>query len=355
MKNTRYLLFAAIVVAAAVLGFLVWQGNGDGVVPEGFARGNGRVEAVEIDVASKLPGRIETILVREGEFIEAGQPLTALDTRQLEANRHQAEAELRRAEIAVENARLMIQQRQAEVRAAEAVLAQQKSALDAAQRQFARSEALAGSSVASERQLDIDRSNALGAEAAVASAEAQLAAARIGVSAAEAAVVGAEAAVAAATATIEAIDVEIEDSTLKAPRPGRVQYIVARAGEVIGAGGRVINMIDLNEVYMTFFLQTAAAGRAGLGTDVRLILDAAPGIVIPAEVSFVSDVAQFTPKTVETEVEREKLMFRVRAQIAPELLEKYLDYIKTGLPGVAWVRLDPALPWPEAADGRVLE
>jgi len=355
MTNTRYFLFTAIVVAGVVLGFLYWQGNGNGVVPEGFARGNGRVEAVEIDVASKLPGRIEAILVQEGELVEAGQTLAALDIRQLKANRHQAEAELRRAEIAVENAGLMIQQRQAEVRAAEAVLAQQQSALDAAQRQFARSEALAQSSVASERQLDIDRSNALGGEAAVASAEAMLAAARIGVSAAKAAVVGAKAAVAAATAMIEVIDVQIEDSTLKAPRPGRVQYVVARAGEVIGAGGRVINMVDLNDVYMTFFLQTAAVGRAGPGTEVRLILDAAPGIVIPAEVSFVSDVAQFTPKTVETEIEREKLMFRVRARIAPELLGKYLDYIKTGLPGIAWIRLDPALPWPEAADGKVLE
>lgn len=355
MTNTRSLLFAAIVVAAAVSGFLFWQGSTNGAVPEGFARGNGRVEAVEIDVASKLPGRIEAILVREGGLVEAGQPLVALDTRQLKANRHQAEAELRRAEISVENARLMIQQRQAEVRAAEAVLAQQQSALDAAERQFARSRSLAGSSVASERQLDIDRSNALGAEAAVASAEAMLAAARIGVSAAEAAVIGAEAAVAAAQAAIEVIDVQIEDSTLKAPRSGRVQYIVAQAGEVVGAGGRVVNMIDLNDVYMTFFLQTAAVGRAGPGTEVRLILDAAPDMVIPAEVSFVSDVAQFTPKTVETEVEREKLMFRVRARIAPELLEKYLDHIKTGLPGVAWVRLDPALPWPEAADGKVLE
>ncbi|WP_299557669.1 HlyD family efflux transporter periplasmic adaptor subunit [uncultured Sulfitobacter sp.] len=355
MTNTRNLLFIAVAVVGAVLGFLFWKGNGNGEVPEGFARGNGRVEAVEIDLASKLPGRIETILVREGELVEAGQPLAALDVRQLKANRHQAEAELRRSEIAVENARLMIQQRQAEVRAAEAVLSQQQSALDAAERQFARSEALAGSSVASERQLDIDRSNALGAEAAVASAEAKFTAAQIGVSAAEAAVVGAEAAVAAATATIEAIDVQIEDSTLKAPRPGRVQYIVAQAGEVIGAGGRVINMIDLNDVYMTFFLQTAAAGRAGSGTEVRLILDAAPDIIIPAKVSFVSDVAQFTPKTVETEVERQKLMFRVRARIAPELLAKYLDYIKTGLPGVAWVRLDPALPWPEVTDGRVLE
>ncbi len=159
----------------------------------------------------------------------------------------------------------------------------------------------------------------------------------------------------AATAAVEAIDVQIEDSTLTAPRDGRVQFIVAREGEVVGAGGGIVNMVDLGEVYMTFFLPTAAVGRIGLGTEVRLIMDAAPGIVVPAEVSFVSDVAQFTPRTVETEVERDKLMFRVRARIAPDLLAKYADYPKTGLPGVAWVRVDPAAPWPPAADGRVLE
>lgn len=355
MSKIRPFLLAALVAVAAVLGFVAWQGNGNDQVPEGFARGNGRVEAVEIDIAAKFPGRIESVLVREGQLVEAGQPLVELDTRQLRASRHQAEAELRRAEIAVESARLMVEQRRAEVRAAESGLAQRQATLEAMQRQFDRSQALSESSVASERQLDIDRSNALGAEAAVASAEATLAASRVAVAAAEAAVVGAEAAVAAATAAIEAIDVQIEDSTLKAPRPGRVQYIVAQAGEIVGAGGRVVNMIDLNDVYMTFFLQTAAAGRAGLGTEVRLILDAAPDMIIPAEVSFVSDVAQFTPKTVETEVEREKLMFRVRARIAPELLAKYLDYIKTGLPGVAWVRLDPAAPWPAAAEGTVLQ
>jgi HlyD family secretion protein len=60
----------------------------------------------------------------------------------------------------------------------------------------------------------------------------------------------------------------------------------------------------------------------------------------------VSDVAQFTPKTVETASEREKLMFRIRAQIDPELLEKHSRYVKTGLPGLAYVRLDPKAQWP---------
>ena len=83
-----------------------------------------------------------------------------------------ADAAARAARNAAKHAETVVQERQDMLKAQQAVLAQQKSALDAAQRQFARSEALAGSSVASERQLDIDRSNALGAEAAVASAEA---------------------------------------------------------------------------------------------------------------------------------------------------------------------------------------
>jgi len=355
VKKSRTLIVAAIVVVAALAGFVFWQNNRADVFSEGFARGNGRIEAVEIDVAAKLPGRIEAILVEEGALVEAGQPLARLDTRQLQANRHQMAAEQRQAEIAVENARLTVEQRAAEVRAAEALLEQRRSEEEVARRQFERSRSLAQSSITSERQFDIDRANAFGAVAAVASAEASLAAARAGVASAKASVIGAEAAVAAAEAAIEALDVEIEDSTLNAPRTGRVQYIVAREGEVVGAGGRVVNMVDLNDVYMTFFLPTAAAGRTGLGTEVRLLLDAAPGIVIPASVSFVSDVAQFTPKTVETEIEREKLMFRVRARVSPDLLARYLDQIKTGLPGVAWVRLDPDAPWPAAAQGQVLE
>jgi HlyD family secretion protein len=76
-------------------------------------------------------------------------------------------------------------------------------------------------------------------------------------------------------------------------------------------------------------------------------LDAAPQYVIPAKASFVADVAQFTPKTVETEEERQKLMFRIKAQIPPELLRKHIQQVKTGLPGMAYVKLDPEAEWPK--------
>jgi HlyD family secretion protein len=133
---------------------------------------------------------------------------------------------------------------------------------------------------------------------------------------------------------------------LKSPRDGRVQYRVAQPGEVIGAGGKVLNLLDLSDVYMTFFLPEAAAGRVALGSEVRIVLDAAPDRPIPARISFVASSAQFTPKTVETASERQKLMFRVKARVDRALLERHLTQVKTGLPGVAWLKLDPRAEWP---------
>jgi len=98
---------------------------------------------------------------------------------------------------------------------------------------------------------------------------------------------------------------------------------------------------------MTFFLPETVVGRVALGSEVHLVLDAAPQYVIPARVSYVASTAQFTPKTVETASERQKLMFRVKAQIDRELLHKHLKMVKTGLPGMAWLKLDGSVPWPD--------
>jgi HlyD family secretion protein len=104
---------------------------------------------------------------------------------------------------------------------------------------------------------------------------------------------------------------------------------------------------------MTFYLPTATAGRIPQGADVHLVLDAFPQYVLPAKATFVADVAQFTPKTVQTEEERLKLTFRIKAYIDPELLRKYITQVKTGLPGVAYVRLDPKAEWPSQLQLRI--
>ena len=353
-KTTKRLVMTAarkrwagllLLVALAGGGYYAWQRLKDPGLPAGFAGGNGRIEATEIDISTKIPGRIKEILVNEGDFVTAGQVLVRMDTSQLQAQRRQAEAQLHRAIISVDTAKSQVRQRDAERTAAIAIVAQQDAKFNQAERQHQRSEELIKTSAVSQQALDNDRANALAAKASLAAAQAGVASTEAALNAAKAQVVDAEAAVDAARAAIDSISADIDDSTLKSPRDGRVQYRVAQLGEVLSAGGRVLNLVDLGDVYMTFFLPTAEAGRIAMGADARLVLDAAPQYVVPAKVTFVADVAQFTPKTVETEEERQKLMFRVKAQISPQLLQKYIRDVKTGLPGMAYVQLDPNAPW----------
>ena len=323
-------------VAAAIvigLGVWAWWHFQPQDLPDGFAAGNGRIEAVEIDIAARTAGRIREILVNEGDFVRAGQVLAKMDTAVLEAQLREAEAQLQRALIGIETAQSLVTQREAEKQAAEALIAQRKAELDAAQKRLARTRELASKNAASEAQLDDDRAAAAAAKAAVGAAEAQAAAAQAAIGRARSDVIAAEASVEAARATIQRIQADIDDSVLKSPRDGRVQYRVAQPGEVLSPGGVVLNMVDL--------------------TEARLVLDAAPQYVVPTEISFVADVAQFTPKTVETQEERQKLMFRIKARIAPDLLREHLLQVKTGLPGMAYVRLDPRVDWPPELQTRL--
>ena len=235
------------------------------------------------------------------------------------------------------------------------MIAQRAAELDAAQRRLTRSQTLSQEGAASVQELDDDRAKVRGAEAALNATRAQATAAQAAVRAAQAQLVGTRSNVKAATATEARVDADIRDSELRAPRDGRIQFRVAQAGEVLGAGGRVLNLLDLSDVYMTFFVPETVAGRIALGSEVRIVLDAVPGTYIPARVSFVASQAQFTPKTVETASERTKLMFRVRAQIAPELLRRNLAQVKTGVPGVAWIKLDPDETWPASLSAQVAE
>ena len=345
-RATKKWWVAGIIVGSIIVAVVVWlkmKPSGPGA---GFVSGNGRVEATDIDIASKLAGRVVNITVEEGDFVKAGQPLAQMQVDVLDAERAEARAQSAQAVTAVASAEAQVAARKSDTSAAQATVTQRASELDAAQRRLARIQTLATNGVATMQELDDNRAAVQGAAAAVSAAEAQVSAAEAAVTAAQAAVAGAHSGVSASQATVARIEADIVDSQLKSPRDGRVQYRVAQPGEVLAAGGKVLNLVDLNDVYLTFFLPETAVGKVALGSEVRVILDAAPQYVIPAEVSFVATVAQFTPKTVETATERQKLMFRVRAQFSPELLQKNLKLVKTGLPGMAWLKLDEKAVWP---------
>jgi len=345
-QQKKWLIPVVVVLIIGGLGVAAWQMYGRDDKNKGLVSGNGRIEAVEIDVAAKTPGRVKDILVREGELVTTGQVLALMDTEVLEAQHRQAKAQLKQAQSAVETARSQSLQRGSEKEAAMAQVRLREAELGVARKRAIRSSTLASEGATSQQEADDDSARVQSAVASVSVACAQLAAGGAAIVTSHAEITGAKSAVEAARATVERIQADIKDSALKSPREGRVQYRVAQPGEVVGAGGRVLNMVDLSDVYMTFFLPTAVVGQIALGTEVRLILDAAPQYVVPAKVSFVADVAQFTPKTVETASERQKLMFRVRAQIPPELLRKHITQVKTGLPGMAYIRLDATVQWP---------
>lgn len=348
MKATsrQWLVRGGVVAAVVVVAFLGWGLLRPPALPEGVVSGNGRIEAVEIDVAAKTPGRVRDILVDEGAYVKAGQIVAHMDTDVLQAQRAEAEAQHQQALNAIEIANSQVIQRQSERAAAFAGTRQRQAELDAARRRLARSDTLAREGATAMQERDDDQARVEGAQAAIEASRAQMAAVDAAIATARSQVIGARSNVDAVLAALRRLDADIADSALKAPRDGRVQFRVAQPGEVVAGGGRVLNLVDLSDVYMTFFLPETVAGRVGLGTEVRIVLDAAPDYVVPAKVSFVADVAQFTPKTVETQSERQKLMFRVKARIDPDLLRRHIRQVKTGLPGMAYVRIDPKTPWP---------
>jgi HlyD family secretion protein len=225
---------------------------------------------------------------------------------------------------------------------AAAVVAQRESEARLARTELARVKALFERTVASQQRLD--------------EAQTKNDAAAAGLVAAREEVHSADASIAAAEANIARIQTDIDDSALAAPVSGRVLYRLAEPGEVLAAGGKVVTLLDLTDVFMTIFLSMAEAGRVRLASEARVVLDPIPEYVIPGSVSFVSPEAQFTPKEVETRSEREMLMFRIKVKLDPAVLEQHLEKVKTGVPGIAYVRLGPEMPdWPPELQVRLPE
>jgi len=343
--NIKKLAVVGAIVVLGLVAYLVWK-NMNQPDTQALVSGNGRIEATEINISSKLSGQLEEILVQEGDFVEPGQVLARIKVSALEAQLREIQAQQRQAQDGIATAEAQVAMRISEKAAAAAMVEQRETELVAAKNRLARTEILAKDGAVSKQQQDDERADVKSVAAVLSAARAQVDSAQSAIVAARSQVSSAHSQVDAIKATIERINFDIEDAQLKAPLKARVQFLVAQPGEMIAAGGRVMNLIDLSDVYMTFFLPETVAGRIAIGTEVRIVLDAAKNVVIPAKVSFVADTAQFTPKTVETESERQKLMFRIKAKIDPVLLQKYIQQVKTGLPGVAYIKIDENAPWP---------
>ncbi len=304
-------------------GFYYWWKQAHPPLPVGISYGNGRVEADEIDIDTKFAGRVAELLADIGDMVAPGQAVARMDTRDLEQSLSKSEAQAKLAQRAIDEARANLTQLQTQQ-----TLAQQE--MDRAS--YLLKNGWATKETADQRQQQLDAATAA-------------------LRAAQARIWQAEHALEAAQHDAGYYKVQIADNTLVAPKAGRIQYRLANIGEVLPAGGKVFTMLDLSYVYMDLYLPTTEAGKVKVGADARIVLDAYPDHPIPAKVSFVASQAQFTPKTVETQSEREKLMFRIRVRIDQDRLLAHADAVRSGLPGVTYVRWDPSIAWPRNLQG----
>ena len=287
-------------------------------LPEGIAKANGRLEATQVDVSSKYAGRLEEVTVEEGSSVTQGQAIAKLTSPEYEAQLRAAKADVQKANDALASA--------------EAEITSRQSALEFAKSDFERGQELMKTGFITKQVFEQRKRNFDSAVAAVQNFTSQRDQALSQIANSE--------------AEVDRVQSIIDDLTLVSPRLGRVQYQLARAGEVVAAGAPIVTILDLTDVYMTVFLPAADAGRLAVGDEARIILDPVPDYVIPAKVSFVAADAQFTPKTVETTDERAKLMFRIKLKIDAQVLQQFYTRVKTGVRGLGFVRTKPDLEWP---------
>lgn len=314
----KWIIAAVIIVLAAFVGLRIWNSRRN-ALPDGIATGNGRIEAELVDIVAKEPLRVKDIFVDEGDLVKNGQMLVQLNTETLNAELAEA-----KANVTVVQEKLSIEK---------AAIQSRNSDVELARIETRRSQKLVKDRAGSQQEYDVNRKKLESAIANLAEEEAKLQAAEEDVKVAQ--------------ANVETIQTRINDATLVSPVVGRVLYRLAEPGEVLGPGGKALTLVDLSDVYMEIFLPSNQAAALKLGSEGRIVLDYLPDKALPASVSFVSPEAQFTPKQVETQSEREMLMFRVKLQIPKDLVFQYIEQIKTGVRGVGYVKIKESAQWPE--------
>jgi HlyD family secretion protein len=316
-RGWKWIGIGAAVVVVALLGgrYLLKRRN---ALPEGIASGNGRIEGKLVDVSAREPLRVKEILVDEGALVKPGQVLVKMDTVTLDSQRAEAQAAVQAAEE-----RLAV---------AKAGIVKQKSEIDLAGVEAARSQRLVEQGAGSQRELDVRKTKVETTKASLGEVQATLATAMEQVE--------------VARKNAETIQTRIDDATLRSPVVGRVLYRLAEPGEVLAAGGKALTLVNLDDIYMEIFLPSEQAAAVKVGAEGRVTVDYEPKKAIAGRVSFVSPEAQFTPKQVETKSEREKLMFRVKIQLPKDVVGQYIERIKTGVRGVGYVKVKDSAVWP---------
>ena len=334
MKRNRLLLVLGL-VAVCGLGWYAWtRHNGQ---PSPGLRLYGNVDIRQVELAFRVPGKIAGVSVDEGDRVKAGDVLASLDAKPYQEALAKATAERDAAQAAVD--KYHAGYRDEDIAQARAQVAQLEAQLENAQRLARRRRALlhnAAVSVEESESAGYSR-DALAAELQKARKALQLQITGYRVED----IAAAEASLRSAAASVDKAGTDLEDARIICPSNGRVLSRVREPGAMAAAGTTVLVVSLDAPVWVRAYVSEPDLGRVFLGMPVAVTTDGNPGRPYAGQVGFISPVAEFTPKNVETEALRTDLVYRLRIIInAPD------DGLRQGMP--VTVTAAPAAT-PEAA------
>jgi HlyD family secretion protein len=365
MKKKWIIRVVIIVVVLAVAAEAIWFLAPDlfkAADQEGFVRASGRIEGRNIEISSKIPGRVVELLADEGDELEAGEVVVRISSEELEAACRSAEANLalwinrkgqaeldlrlttRQVETGIDLARAQLESAQANLERAEA-------AAEQAQKDHDRYKELADDGVVPKVTYDQARLANITASKELEAAGKQVRQAEVTLQQAEdarltidlkrAAVADADKTIAAAQAELDAARSRLADAEIRAPAGGIVLERVVQPGEVINTGTPILTMVDPDDLYLKVYVPNIQTGKLKIGNGARIFTDAYPEEYFPAEVTRISERSQFTPKNVETKEQRVNLVFEVKLG----RIDNASRRLKPGMPAEAVVRWDDSKSW----------
>jgi membrane fusion protein YbhG len=304
---------------------------------EGVLRISGNVELTEVQVSFKVPGRVLERVVDEGQMVQRGAVVARLEDAELKDQVVLAQADA--AAAAATLAELEAGSRREEVAQGEALLARAEAEATRVEADYQRQEALYAREVIPRRELEAGRAARDQGRASVRERREALQLLRKG--ARRERVDEARARHAAALARLSTAKERSGYATLTAPITGVVLSKAVEPGEQVAAGTPVVTLGDMEQCWLKGYIPETELGRVKLGQRARVTTDSHPGRYFEGKVSFISSEAEFTPKSVQTEKERVKLVYRIKVTLANPGME-----LKPGMPADAEIEVGGTQPAP---------
>jgi HlyD family secretion protein len=326
MKKAVVLLVLLIVIGGTVFYVLRNKKPKD----ENVVRVSGNIEITDAAASFKIAGRVTERLVTEGDMVKAGQIIARLDDVDLKQ-----EVNLRRAELDAANASLKELHagfRPEEIQETTATLARAKAEEERYKKDFERQQGLFQKEVISQRELDATRMSYETASAKVRETEQQLTLRKKGFRTEQ--IEQGEAKLQQAQQALDIAQTKLGYATIVSPFDGLVLSKSIEAGEYVSAGTPVVTIGQMNNVWLRAYIDETDLGRVHVGQSAKVKTDSYPNKTYPGQISFISSESEFTPKTVQTEKERVKLVYRIKIDISnPEM------QLKPGMPADAEIAL----------------